>query len=113
MNALEEIHSCLKDILPVATGIFPAPAPDAYAVLVPLSDTFDLHADNSPGVDVQEVRISLFAKGNYLAFRNRIQRALLDRDFVISGRLYNGYEQDTGYHHYVMDAAKHYKFKEE
>ena len=45
--------------------MFQGPAPDEYLVIVPLDDTFDIHADNNPGIDVQEARISIYSKGNY------------------------------------------------
>lgn len=53
--------------IPVETGVFKGAAPDCYAVLTPMADTFELYADNKPNHEVQEVRISLFDKGNYLA----------------------------------------------
>ena len=38
-------------------------------------------------------------------------RLLLRDDFTITGRLYNGYETETGYHHYTVDVAKHYEME--
>ena len=35
-------------------------------------------------------------------------RALLGADFVITDRRYIGHEDDTGFHHYAIDVAKHY-----
>ena len=90
------------------TGIFSDEAPDIYIVITPLSDTFDLHADNAPGIDIQEARLSLYTKGSYTALKNRLVRLLLREDFTVTGRTYNGYETDTGYHHYTVDAARHY-----
>ena len=114
MSILEDLTSILatKGIL-VETGIFSDEAPDTYIVITPLSDTFDLHADNAPGVDIQEARLSLYTKGSYTALKNRIVRLLLREDFTITGRTYNGYETDTGYHHYTVDAARHYEFETE
>lgn len=114
MNSiLEELNVCLAELgLPVETGAMTDKAPDAYIVLTPLADTFDLHADNSPGVDVQEVRLSLFSKGSYTAAKNRLVRLLLRKDFTITDRRYNGYETDTGYHQYVVDVARYYETEE-
>ena len=82
-------------------------------MITPLSDTFDLHADNEPGVDIQEARISLFTKGSYTAMKNNIVRMLLREDFTITDRLYNGYEIGTGYHHYTVDVARFYEYEME
>nr|DAV78703.1 MAG TPA: tail component [Caudoviricetes sp.] len=114
MSILEDLTSILATKgIPVETGIFSDEAPDTYIVITPLSDTFDLHADNAPGVDIQEARLSLYTKGSYTALKNRIVRLLLREDFTITGRTYNGYETDTGYHHYTVDAARHYEFETE
>ena len=114
MSILEDLTSILATKgIPVETGIFSDEAPDTYMVITPLSDTFDLHADNAPGVDIQEARLSLYTKGSYTALKNRIVRLLLREDFTITGRTYNGYETDTGYHHYTVDAARHYEFETE
>ena len=113
MSILEELNTALQELdVPVETGIFSDKAPDAYIVITPLSDTFDLHADNSPGVDIQEARLSLFVKGSYTALKNRLVRLLLRGGFTITGRMYNGYETDTGYHHYTVDAAQYYETEE-
>ena len=114
MSILEDLTSILATKgIPVETGIFSDEAPDTYIVITPLSETFDLHADNAPGVDIQEARLSLYTKGSYTALKNRIVRLLLREDFTITGRTYNGYETDTGYHHYTVDAARHYEFETE
>lgn len=67
--------------------------PEGGVVAVPLVDTFDLYADNDPGVDVQEVRLSIYTKGNYTALKNRIVRKLLSCGITITGRQYIGYER--------------------
>ena len=36
----------------VETGVFQDSAPEEYLALTPLSDTFDIFADNDPGIDV-------------------------------------------------------------
>jgi len=113
LNALADIQSALDGLgIPVETGISRKAPPERYIVVVPLTDTFDLHADNSPGYDVQEVRLSLYSKKNYTAMKNMVVKALLDADFTITERRYIGYEADTGYFHYVVDVAKHYEMEE-
>ena len=65
MSLLSELNTIAESCgVSVETGIFADAAPDTYLVLTPLSDTFDLHADNQPCVDIQEVRLSLFTKGS-------------------------------------------------
>ena len=92
--------------------MFTDPAPDTYLVLTPLADTFDLHADNCPGIDTQVVRLSLFTKGSYTKLKNRLVRTLFGADFYITDRRYIGFETDTGYHHYAIDVAKSYVWEE-
>jgi len=113
MNILAEANAVLGELgIPLETGVFSSIAPDKYIVIVPLSDNFALHSDNFPSYDVQEARVSFYSKSNYVADKNRIIRALLAMDFTITGRQYIGYETETGYHHYVVDVAKHYEMEE-
>nr|DAZ62520.1 MAG TPA: Protein of unknown function (DUF806) [Caudoviricetes sp.] len=111
MSILEDITAVLHRMrIAVETGVFVDTAPDMYTVITPLSDVFELHADNAPRIDVQEARISIFIKGNYVELKNAIVKALLNDGFTITDRRYIGYETGTGYHHYAVDAAKHYEF---
>ena len=65
MSILEELHTLLSALgLPVETGHFTDTAPERYFVTIPLSDRFTLHADNRPGANIEEARISLFSKGS-------------------------------------------------
>ena len=113
MSTLEELQIVLGGLpAPIETGVFSEKAPDAYMVLIPMTDSFALHGDNTPLVDIQEVRISIYTKGNYLKLKNAMVRKLLDADFTITARQYIGYETETGYHHYNVDAAKYYEMEE-
>ncbi len=110
MNLLSELNALLTDCgIPVETGVFSDKAPDAYIVLTPLSDSFELHADNAPGCETQEARLSLYSKDSYTKVKNAIVRTLLGADFYITDRRYIGFETDTGYHHYAIDVAKLYQ----
>ena len=82
-----------------------SPAPDTYLVFTPLTDSFDIFADNTPGIEIEEARISLFTKTNYLALRDQITKALISARLVITARRYIGYEDDTGFHHYSIDVS--------
>lgn len=112
MSVLQEFNTLLSPILPVETGIFSGIPPDEYLVLTPMADTFALFGDNAPFIDVSEVRISLYSKGNYIKRKNQITAVLLGAEFTITDRRYVGYEGDTGYHHYAIDVAKHYELEE-
>ena len=113
MTLLEELTTLLTGLdCPVETGVFKDTAPDVYAVLVPLTDRFELYADDRPRNDLQEVRISLYTKGSYTTLKNAIVRALLQADINITARQYIGYETDTGYFHYNVDAARVYEMEE-
>lgn len=111
-------NSILKDIgevldplgITIETGVFSQKAPDEYLVFVPMSDIFDHYADDLPRAELQEVRLSLFSKGNYQARKNELVKALLDADFTITDRRYLGFEEDTGFHHFAIDVAKTYDF---
>ena len=112
--------SLLSDLIAIAanagiaveTGVFRDAAPEEYLVLTPLSDTFDIFADNDPGIDVQEVRVSLFTAGSYTKRKNALIRAFLAADLTITDRRYLGYDTETGYHNYAMDVANYYEMEE-
>ena len=110
-NDIQKISSETANI-PVETGVFSGVPPDEYMVLTPLTDTFAVYGDNKPLADINEVRISLFSKNNYLQRKNQLVRMLLQADFVITDRRYIGHEDDTGYHHYAIDVAKYYELEE-
>ena len=113
MSLLSELNTIAGGCgIPVETGVFTDPAPDTYLVLTPLSDSFDLHADDRPGINTQEVRLSLFTKGSYTKLKNRLVRTFFGADFYITDRRYIGHEDDTGYHHYAIDVAKSYTWEE-
>ena len=113
MSILSELNALFETInIPVETGVFSGVPPDEYLVLTPLTDTFAVFGDNKPLADINEVRVSLFSKNNYLQRKNQLVRILLQADFVITDRLYIGHEDDTGYHHYAIDVAKYYELEE-
>ena len=96
MSLLEDLNTCLLPLgIPIETGVFSDTPPDEYL-------------DNAPLYDIQEARLSYFNKGNYTKQKKAMIRALLGADFVITDRRYIGHEDDTGFHHYAIDVAKHY-----
>ena len=112
MSLLSELNALISPLVPLETGVFSEPAPDRYAVITPMVDTFELYTDDKPRHEIQEARISLFDKGSYTAVKNQIVRILLDADFIITDRRYVVHEDDTGYHHYAIDVAKNYELED-
>ena len=109
MNLLSELTAIIESLdIPVETGKLSDVPPNEYIVLVPIHDDYELYADDLPGADVQSVRLSLFTKGNYIRQKNRVLKALLKAGIIITDRLYLGFEQDTKYHHYTIDAENTY-----
>ena len=73
MSLLSDLQTIAKSCgVPVETGVFSGKAPDTYLVITPLSDSFELHADNTPGCETQEARLSLFTKGSYTKLKNSL-----------------------------------------
>lgn len=63
MSILADVKELLEPLnVPIATGVYKGTATDTYLVLVPMSDTFELHADNMPNAEVQELRVSIYTK---------------------------------------------------
>ena len=113
MSLLSELKTVADACsIPVETGVFSGVPPDLYLVITPMADTFELHADNAPGCETQEARLSLFTKGSYTKLKNSLVRALLGADFYITDRRYIGFEAETGYHHYAIDVAQIYELEE-
>ena len=113
MNIFKELTALFSELgIPMETINFTAEPPDDYVVLTPLVDTSELHADNKPIYENQEVRISLFTKSNYLQLKYKIVHNLISTDFYITDKRYIGFENETGYHHYAIDVAKHYEMEE-
>jgi len=110
VSILENLTALLSGLgVSVETGIFSDIAPDEYVVITPMADGFPLFADDLPEYDQQEARLSVYSKGNYLALKSKIIKALLGAGFTITARQYIGHEDDTKYHHYAIDVAKIYQ----
>ena len=109
MSILEELNTIVESAgLPVETGVFSTTAPDEYVVITPISEHFELFSDNTPGMNIEEARLSLFSKGNYGVAKRQLVRLLFSAGFLITERRYIGLEDDTGYHHFAIDVAKEY-----
>lgn len=114
MNILSQVNLLLSSLnIPVETGSMKQVTSDKYIVLVPLSDSYPLCADNLPVVDLQELRITIFSKENYIKLKNQIVSILLNNELCITDRKYNGYDADTGYYQYTIDVANNYEIEED
>ena len=112
MSLLSELNTLLDALqIPVETGVFNGKAPETYVVITPLTDTFALYAGDCPQYEVQEARLSLFSQGNYRPLKRQIEKALLAAGITMTDRRYIGHEDDTGYHHFAIDAAKQYELE--
>ena len=112
MSLLSELNTLLDSLsIPVETGVFNGKAPETYVVITPLTDTFALYAGDCPQYEVQEARLSLFSQDNYRPLKRQIEKALLAAGITMTDRRYIGHEDDTGYHHFAIDAAKHYELE--
>lgn len=112
MSLLAELNSIAKkNKIAVQTGVFKGTPPDKYIVLTPISDGLSLIADNAPGFEIHEVRVSLFCKGNYMTYKKILTKAFLEAEITIADRRYIGHEDDTDYHHYAIDVAKLYELE--
>ena len=81
MSILADMQRVIKPLgIPIETGVFTDKAPDKYIVVVPLTDTFAVHADNQPEIDVQEARLSLYTQvalpGRLLVFSESIKEVV-------------------------------------
>ena len=114
MSLLEELYTTINDMgIPISTGVFADTPPDTYVVLTPLTDDFPVSADDSPVIEVQEARVSLFTKANPRQVHNSITKALIDAGITIEARNYVEFETDTTYHHYAIDCIKEYAYRQE
>lgn len=113
MSLLSSLKTILTaEKIPVETGVFKdAPAPGLYCVLVPLGETLEC-ADDEPDCEVPSARISLFSTGNYTATARTIKEAVIKAGHTITESRYIGHEDDTGYHHYVIDIEDCYPWED-
>jgi hypothetical protein len=98
---------CALLALPFDVGAFKAKPPDTYVVLTPLFEE-SITGDGKPLDEIQELRVGLFARHDYVPIKRKLEAALLDADFTITDRRYVTYETDTGYHQLVIDVAGSY-----
>ena len=113
MSILSELITHLGTLnIPIETGIFSGVPPEEYLVITPMSDILDLYADNLPQANLEEARLSLFTKFNYINRRNQLTSLLLEAGFSITDRRYIGFEEDTKFHHYAFDVMMDYEMEE-
>ena len=110
MSALSEVKNAVSSILPISTGNDASKVSGAYAVITPLADTFGLWGDDYPLAEESNIRISIYCPGNYRAISESVVSALLDAGFGITGRVYSGRDDATGWSGYSIDVIKCYPY---
>ena len=94
MMLLEKLISLFSQLdVPIETGIFSGQAPEQYIVLIPVTSTYELYADNLPKQDIEEVRISIYSKSNYLSIKRNLEKLLLVNGLT-KQKEDNGYEKN-------------------
>ena len=83
---------------------------ERYIVIIPLYDRLDVFADNKPSIEVSEIELAVYSKGNYLKLVKDISTLLIDSGFTITSRRYIEYEKDTKLHHYIIDVAMEFSY---
>lgn len=78
---------------------------DKFIVIIPTSDDFELYADDKPLAGTETAELALYCRGNYLAFRDKVTELLIAADVTIASRRHLEFEQDTDYHHYIIDVV--------
>lgn len=112
MSILAELNTLIAGLgIPAETGFYSGIPPNTYIVVTPLVDSLEGYSDNRPRYEIQEARLSLFDKGNYMSLKNRLIRSLIGADFLVTDSRYIGHEDDTGYFHYAIDVAKEYELE--
>ncbi len=84
-----------------------------YIVLIPISDTFPVYANNRPLAEINEMELAVYIKGNYLDLIDKILKLLITAEFAITDRRYVEYEATTKFHHYAIDVAMENIFLED
>ena len=83
---------------------------ESYATIIPLYDGLYVFADNKPSIEVSEIELAVYSKGNYLKLVKDISTLLIDSGFTITSRRYIEYEKDTKLHHYIIDVAMEFSY---
>lgn len=89
-----------------------SPHPTTYLVATPIADVLDVFTDNTPGVEIEHVRVSVFTTGNYLPLRDQLTALFLEAGITIEARSSITFEADTGYHHYVFDLVAYSELRQ-
>jgi len=111
LSIYELIINTLEPLgIPVSINENTDKAAERYIVIIPLYDGFDVFADNKPSIEVSEVELSIYSKGNYLKLVKDISVLLIDAGFTITNRRYLEYEKDTKLHHYIIDVAMEFSY---
>lgn len=111
MEILDELTSILSGMsLPIKIGYFYGRIPTSYIILSPLPDQSVLYADDAPQIRVCAAKISLFAMDDFQQIGEEIAHLVVDADFVITERLYEGFDKESERQKYSISIVKEYFF---
>lgn len=111
MSIYELIINTLEPLgIPVSINENTDKAAERYIVIIPLYEGFDVFADNMPSIEVSEIELAVYSKGNYLKLVKDISALLINEGFTITNRRYLEYEEDTKLHHYIIDVAMEFSY---
>lgn len=106
MSIYELIINTLEPlVIPVSINENTDKIAERYIVITPLYEGFDVFADNMPSIEVSEIELAVYSRGNYLKLVKDISALLINAGFTITNRRYLEYEKDTKLHHYIIDVA--------
>lgn len=106
MSIFEIIIDTLKPLnIPVAFNENLDKQSSQYVSMIPIQEGFIAYSDNKPGMEIIEVELAVYTKGNYIDLAREITRLLIEAGFTIRNRKYIEFKEDTKLHHYVIDVA--------
>lgn len=85
---------------------------ERFCVIIPGADGFECCADDRPVSGTETAELALYCKGNYLAFKDAALGLLIGAGITVTSARYLEFEEDTDYHHYVIEAAAVRDYKE-
>lgn len=110
MSLMSDLITIMAELqIPTQVGDFQSTGaiPDMYAVILPLIDDFEA-ADDMPDIDVEQVSIELYSKGDWHSTVKSIRTKALAAGMYPSLSRYITRETDTRYFHYSITLEKNY-----
>jgi hypothetical protein len=100
--------------IPVMTGFFrdgDKQRSAVYVVMIPVSESFELYADDTPYNETQTVRLYIVSGKDTTILRRKIALSILKNGFTISDRSFESYNNVSGEFIYTIDVTKDYELE--